>query len=102
MNSLLLVISLPTLEKASQTRALWDSARGQSRPGRQRTRAEEEEEEGCEDGWRKKLHRGGHLIAACDANINRCQDGAARRCERARKQAGKETSRRGRRLPETL
>lgn len=94
VNSLFLVISVPKLEKASQTQALWDSARGQSRPGRQRTRAEEEEVvEGCEDGWRKKLHRGGHLIAACDVNINRSQDGAARRCERPRKQARKEKGR---------
>lgn len=96
VNSLFLVISVPKPEKASQTQALWDSARGQSGPGRQRTRAEEEEEEvveGCEDGWRKKLHRGGHLIAACDANINRPQDGAARRCERPRKQACKEKGR---------
>lgn len=37
---------------------------------------------GWKDGWRKKLHRGGHLITASDVNINRSGDEAARRCER--------------------
>lgn len=50
------------------------------RPGRQRTRAEVEED-GWKDGWRKKLHRGGHLITASDVNSNRFEDEAACRCE---------------------
>lgn len=70
---------VPKHEKALQTPTLW--ARGASRPGRQRTGAEVEEE-GWKDGWRKKLHRGGHLITASDVNINRSEDEAACRCER--------------------
>lgn len=73
------IFCVPKLEKALQTPTLW--ARGASRPGRQRTRAEVEEE-GWKDGWRKKLHRGGHLITASDVNINRSEDEAACRCER--------------------
>lgn len=45
----------------------------------------EEEEEGCEDGRGRALHRGGHFITLCDLNSNRLMAKAACRCKRPRK-----------------
>lgn len=101
---------VPKHEKALQTPTL--RAREASRPGRQRTRPEVEEE-GWKDGWRKKLHREAHLITASDVNINRSEDEAARRCERrypsspwpeknSRAKRRVKRSLRGQRVPETL